>query len=96
VRTQDLAWYAEKAAKLQAELESREAKLQRYRQAIEEARNLKAMASGINLDEGDVGITPEAGVEILEQRVEQARAELFALEDLARRHGIPPGTLRGQ
>jgi hypothetical protein len=54
------------------------------------------MASGINLVKGHIGITPEAGIEILEQRVEQAHAELLALEDLARRHGIPPGTLRGQ
>ena len=54
------------------------------------------MAGGINLDEGDVGITPEAGMEILQQRVEEARIELEALEDLARRNDIPPGILRGQ
>jgi len=96
VRTQDPEWYAEQAAKLQAELESREAELHQYRQALEDARNLKTMAGGINLDEGDVGITPEAGMEILQQRVEEARTELEALEDLARRNDIPPGILRGQ
>jgi hypothetical protein len=96
VRTQDLEWYAGQAAMLRVELESREAKLQNYRQAIEEARNLKTVASGIHLDESDVGITPEAGIEILEQRVERAYTELYALEDLARHHAIPPGTLRGQ
>jgi len=96
VRTQDPEWYAEQAAKLQAELESREAELHQYRQALEDARNLKTMTGGINLDEGDVGITPEASIEILQQRVEEARTELEALEDLARRNDIPPGILRGQ
>ena len=36
VRTQDPEWYAEQASKLRAELESREADLQHYRQAIED------------------------------------------------------------
>ena len=96
VRTQDLEWHAEQAANLRTELESREAELQQYRQAIEDARNLKATTGGINLDEGDIGITPEAGIEILERHVEEAHAELAALEDLARRNDIPPGILRGQ
>jgi hypothetical protein len=89
-------WYAEQAANLRTELESREAELQQYRQAIEDARSLKTMTDGIKLDEGDVGITPEASIEILERRVEEAHAELDALEDLARRNDIPPGILRGQ
>ena len=54
------------------------------------------MTGGINLDEGDIGITPEAGIEILQQRVNEAQTEFDALEDLARRNDIPPGTLRGQ
>ncbi|SRR6266404_1786912 len=96
VNTQDPEWYAEQAAKLRAQLESNESELQRYRQAIQDARSLKAMTGGINLDGGDIGITPEAGIEILQQRVSEARSELDALEDLARRNDIPPGTLRGQ
>jgi hypothetical protein len=44
----------------------------------------------------DVGITPEAVIEILERRVKEVQTELDALEDLARRRGIPPGTLRGK
>ncbi len=54
------------------------------------------MTGGINLDEGDIGITPEAGIEVLRQRVSEAKTELDALEDLARRNDIPPGALRGQ
>ena len=96
VSTQDPEWYAEQVAKLRDELERRRAQLGGYRQAIEDARSLKTMTGGINLDEGDIGITPEAGIEILRQRVNEAKTELDALEDLARRNDIPPGTLRGQ
>jgi hypothetical protein len=95
-RTQDPVWYAEQAANLRTELESREAELQQYRQAIEDARNLKTTPGGINLDEGNIGITPEASIEILERRVEEAHADFDALEDLARRNDVPPGILRGQ
>jgi hypothetical protein len=96
VNTQDPEWYAEQAAKLRAQLESSELELQHYCQAIEDARGLKTMTGGINLDGGDIGITPEAGIEILQQRVSETQSELDALEDLARRNDIEPGTLRGQ
>jgi len=49
-----------------------------------------------NVDEGDIGITPEAGIEFLQQRLNEAQMGLDALEDLARRNDISPGTLRGQ
>lgn len=96
VNTQDPEWYAEQAARLWEQFERSEAELQHYRQAIEDARNLKTMTGGIDLDEGDIGITPEAGIEVLQQRVDQAQTEVEALEDLARRNDIPPGALRGQ
>jgi hypothetical protein len=95
-KTQDPEWYAEQAARLRDELERRKAQLDKYREAIEEAASLKTTTGGINLDEGDTGITPEAGIETLHQRVSEAQAELDALEDLARRNDIEPGTLRGQ
>jgi hypothetical protein len=95
VRTQDPEWYAEEAAKLRDELERRRAQLREYGQALEDARSLREMTGGINLDGGDIGITPEAGIEILQQRVNETQTELGALEDLARRNDIPPGTLRG-
>jgi hypothetical protein len=95
-QTQDPEWYAQQAAKLRDELEWRNAQLAEYRQGIEDATTLKPMTDGINLDASDIGITPEAGIEILSQRVDEAQAALDALEDLARRNGIPPGTLRSQ
>jgi len=95
-QTQDPEWYAEQAAKLRDELERRNAQLAEYRQGIEDATSLKQMTGGINFEAGDIGITPEAGIEILSQRVGEARAALDALEDLARHNVIPPGTLRSQ
>jgi hypothetical protein len=96
VKTQDPEWYAEQAARLRDELERRKAQLDEYRQAIEEATSLKTTTGGINLDQGDTGITPEAGIEILQQRVSEAQSEFDALEDQARRNDIEPGTLRAQ
>ena len=96
VRTQDTEWYAAQAAKLRDELERRQTQLREYRQALDDVRNQGKTTGGINLDEGDIAITPEVGVEILEGHVNEVQTELNALEDLARRHDIPPGTLRGQ
>ena len=96
VKTQDPAWYAEQAAKLRDELERRRAQLGGYRQALEDARSLRKTTGGIDLDGGNIGITPEAGIEILQQRLRETQTQLDVLEDLARRSDIPPGTLRGQ
>jgi prefoldin subunit 5 len=96
IKTQDPEWYAQQAANLRDELERRRAQLDSFRQAIEDVRSLKTMSGGINLDEGDIGITPEAGIEFLQQRVNETQTDLDALEDLARRNDIEPGTLRGQ
>jgi len=95
-KTHDPEWYAGQAARLRDELERRKAQLDKYREAIEEAASLKTTTGGINLDDGHTGITPESGIEILQQRVSKAQAELNALEDLARRNDIDPGTLRGE
>ena len=93
---QDPAWYAEQAAKLRDELERRQAQLHEYRQAIEEARSLSQSTGGIDLAGEDFALTPEAGIEILQDRVSKTEAQLDELEDLARRNDIDPGTLRGQ
>jgi hypothetical protein len=96
VKTQDPEWYAKQAADLRDELERRQAQLHQYRTALEDARSLKNTTGGINLDEDNVGIAPQAGIEIFQLQVHQTQMEFDALEDLARHHGIPPGTLRGQ
>jgi hypothetical protein len=89
-------WYAMQAAKLRDELEPRQTQLSQYLQALEDTRSLKETTGGINLDGKDIGITPESGIEILQQRVTETESELEDLEDLARRNGIEPGVLRGQ
>ena len=94
--TQDPQWYAEQAARLRDELEYRQAQLREYRQALDDARSLKQSTGGINLAGEDFAVTPEAGIEILEQGVNEVQVKLNDLEDLARRNDIEPGTLRGQ
>jgi hypothetical protein len=96
VKTQDPEWYAEESARLRDELERRRAELDEYRRAIEDARSLETATSGIDLNGGDVGITPQAGIENLQQRVSETETQLDGLEDLARRNYMPPGLLRGQ
>jgi len=96
VETQDPEWYAGQAANLRDELEFRQAQLHEYLQAIEDARSLKNTRGGVNLAEGDIAITLEDGIEILQQRVVEVQADFDDLEDLARRNEIPPGRLRGQ
>jgi hypothetical protein len=96
LETQDPEWYAEQAKELRDELEFRQAQLRDYRQALDDARSLKESSSGIDLVGKDFAITPEGGIEILQQRVSETQSDLDALEDLARRNEIEPGTLRGQ
>ena len=96
VKTQDQEWYAEEAARLRDKLEYRQRQLREYRQALADVQNLKESPGGIDLVGEDFAITPEAGIEILQQRVTEAQTSLDALEDLARHRDIEPGTLRGQ
>ena len=96
VKAQDPEWYAEQAAKLRDELEYRQAQLRDYQQALDDARSLRGSTVGIDLVGEDFAMTPEAGIEVLQQRVNETQTDLGALEDLARRNDIEPGTLRGQ
>ena len=96
LKTRDPKWYAEQAARLRDELEYRQAQLRDYQKALDDARSLSESTAGINLTGDDFAITPEAGIGILQQHVSETQSELDALEDLARRNDIEPGTLRGQ
>ena len=94
--TKNPAWYAAEAARLRDELEYRQSQLRDYRRSLDDARSLKASTGGIDAVGADFAITPEAGIEILQQRVIEEQTRLDDLEDLARRNGIEPGTLRGE
>lgn len=93
--TEDPAWYAEQAASLNARLEDEQADLRKFTQALDDARELKSTTGGVDLAGNDLGITPEATIEILQNRIRETQSELDALEDVARHNSIPPGILRG-
>jgi hypothetical protein len=94
LKTQDPDWYSAQAANLRDELEYRQAQLREYRKALDDVRNLGKSTGGVDLVDEDFAITPEAGIEILQQRVNETQSELDDLEDLARHNDIEPGTLR--
>jgi hypothetical protein len=96
IRAEDPPWYAAQAAALNSRLEAEQAELQGFLQALNDVRELKSETTGINLASSDIGITPEATIDILQNRVRETQSELDALEDLARRNGIPPGVMRSQ
>ena len=95
-RMKDPAWYAKQASSLNARLEAEQADLRSFTQALNDVRELKSTTGGVNLSEDDIGITPEATIDILQNRVTETQTEPAELEDLARRNGIPPGVLRGR
>jgi hypothetical protein len=92
-KTQDPAWYADQASILQAELDNREAAL-RQAQANLALAEQRITQPGIDMDRGNVGVTPQAGIAILEAQVRAVQNQLDELSDLARQNNIPPGNLR--
>ncbi len=93
-RLDDPTWYADKAADLQAELDRRQAALNEQLSAISQAADRVSQA-GLVLDKDNAGVTPEAGVDALQAKVQEAQNQLDELSDLARQHNIQPGVLRG-
>lgn len=93
-RLEDPEWYAEKAADLQAELDKRQAALQQQQTALALAAD-RITQPGIALDKPNAGVTPEAGIAVLEAQVQEVQSQLDELSDLARQNNIPPGVLRG-
>jgi hypothetical protein len=93
-RTEDPAWYAEQAAILQAELDKRAAALSEAQAGIAQAAE-GITQPGIAMDKRSAGITPEAGLDILQAGVQEIQSQLDELSDLARQNNIPPGVLRG-
>ena len=92
-KTQDPAWYADQASILQAELDEREAALREAHANLAAAEN-RITQPGIDMYKDNVGVTPQAGIAILEAQVREVQYQLDELSDLARRNNIPPGDLR--
>jgi hypothetical protein len=93
-RLEDPEWYAETAAELQAELDERMAALQQQRAALAMAVD-RITQPGVAMDKPNAGVTPEAGIAVLEAQVQEVQNQLDELSDLARQNNIPPGVLRG-
>jgi hypothetical protein len=93
-RLQDPEWYAQQAADLQAELDKRAANLRDAQAALAQAAN-GVTQPGVDMGKGNVGVTPEAGIAILQAETQEIQRQLDDLSDLARQNNIPPGVLRG-
>jgi hypothetical protein len=93
-RLDDPAWYADRAADLQAELDRRQAALAQQLEAIALAVD-RVTQPGLALNQENAGVTPESGVAILQARVQEIQDQMDELSDLARQHSIEPGALRG-
>jgi len=92
--TDDPAWYAARAASLNARLEAEQGSLRDFTQALDDARELRNTQAGIDLSGNNIGITPEDAIDILQNQVRETQSELDALEDLARQNSIRPRILR--
>jgi hypothetical protein len=93
-RFEDPDWYAEQAAILQAELDKREAALREAQTNLAQAAN-GITQPGVAMYKSNVGVTPEAGIAILEAQAREVQTQLDDLSNLARQNNIPPGVLRG-
>lgn len=91
-RLDDPTWYADKAAVLRAELDQREAALNEQVTAIALAAD-RITQPGVSLDKPSVGVTPEEGVHLLQENVQEVQNQLDELSDLARQHDIMPGVV---
>lgn len=92
-RLDDPTWYADEAGILRAELDRREAALNEQLTAIALAAG-RVTQPGITLDQPSVGVTPEAAVQVLQEKVQEVQNQQDELGDLARQHDIAPGVLR--
>lgn len=93
-RLDDPSWYADQAAVLRAELDRREGALNEELSAIALAAD-RVTQPGVALDKPSEGVTPEAAVQLLQEKVQETQNQLDELSNLARQHGIAPGVLRG-
>ncbi len=93
-RMEDPTWYAQRAADLQAEIDKRGAALREAQANLAQAAE-GITQPGIAMDKKNDGITPEAGIAVLQAQVLEVQSQLDELSDLARQNNIPPGVLRG-
>ena len=92
-RLDDPAWYADRAADLQAQLDLRKAALEQEKQLLAEAKD-RVTQPGVAMDQPSVGVTPDGALDQFQAQVQEIQSQLDELSDLARQHNIEPGVLR--
>ena len=68
--------------------------LEQARSNLDAARNLQQTTGGIDISQGNIGVTPEEGLARLEEQVRILQEQKDELADAARRNDIPPGAAR--
>jgi hypothetical protein len=91
VKELDSDWYAKQIGAIQTQMTASSAVIRK----IEDIRKSGAGISNvIPLDREDVGLSPEATVQILRARNQALKSDVDTLEELARRNSIPPGEIQ--
>jgi hypothetical protein len=91
VKELDPRWYSQQRDSLQAQIDADEEQIRDIQQIQQTGDGI---SDAIPLDKNAPGLTPYATVEILQNRIAQAEAQIDDLQDLARRNGIPPAAVR--
>jgi len=90
-RTKDPTWYVKQIRLLREELEKIDVQVRRLRESLKTG---KSVTSQIVLDQDTPGISPEAQVQVLQQRRSQLEGQIDELEEEARKNDIGRGILR--
>ena len=86
-KAQDPKWYAQQSEAYRTVIEVFDAAIGQIQREMNDARYWEA---GLNLDRGNLGITPQSQLEILNRLKREALVQLDELADQARRNDIPP------
>ena len=91
VKELDSDWYAKQIGAIQTQITASSA-------VIRKVEDIRKSGVGISnvvpLDREDVGLSPEATVQILQSQNQARKADVDTLEELARRNDIPPGEIQ--
>jgi len=87
----DAHWYAQQELPLALSLVDIESQL---RSARESRKTATGTGGGVSLEAQNVGITPEATIELLEARRIKTQRQIDDLEEEARHHGVSSGEIR--
>ncbi len=90
-RTKDPAWYVKQISLLREEVEKIDVQVRGLRETLKTG---KGITSQMVLDQDTPGVSPEAQVQVLQQRRSQLQRQIEDLEEEARKNDIGRGILR--